>query len=103
MIFLCQNCGWRINQRKDTRNNPEKIGKYLLYEHKPFCSNLCINMTKAKPYTLTQPIEPSDWEESGYINLNRPNGIENWKTERKIGRVRPNRKLYKIYKPKKIE
>jgi len=101
MILLCQNCGWRINERRDCKNNPEQIGKYLLYNHKPFCSELCIENTKAKPYDITRPIIPSDWNELGDSNPSRPNGIENWKTERKINRSRPMRKLFKLYKVKK--
>jgi len=35
-------------------------------------------MAKAKPCILTRQIKPSDWEELGYINLTRPNVLENW-------------------------
>ena len=33
MIYLCQNCGWRINQRSRNANTPENIGKHFLYNH----------------------------------------------------------------------
>jgi hypothetical protein len=79
MILLCQNCGWRINQRHNNLETPENIGKYLLYKNKPFCSEYCIEHAKQKPYILTIPIQPTDWNEQGY---------ETWKTLRKIGRIR---------------
>jgi len=104
MIYLCQTCGWRINERCYTKYdiddetqfrddiNDEDIGKYLLYNHKPFCSVECINKAKEYPKILNREVVPSDWNESGWINKNRPNGIETWKTERKINRKRKNRK-----------
>jgi len=93
MILLCQTCGWRINERYniykiENNENNEDIGKYLLYNHKPFCSIECINKAKQYPKILNREVIPSDWEEQGYINKNRPNDIENWKTERKINRIR---------------
>jgi len=58
MIYFCWNCGWRIAERHKVAN-PADIGKYLLYEHKPFCSQYCINCYKHKPKARTAPV---DWD-----------------------------------------
>ncbi len=113
MIYLCQNCGMRINQRTEDQsiykaNEPlyrtgvadEDVGKHLLYGGKPFCGDFCIDMAKAKPDILKKEVRPWNHFERGDPNPNRPNGIETWKTERKIGRVRPMRKLSRLLKPK---
>lgn len=86
MIYLCQNCGWRINDRQQNKDTSENIGKHLLYKGKPFCSEHCIECAKAKPNILDRQVRPSDWDEAGWTDKNRPNGIANWKTERKIKR-----------------
>lgn len=113
MIFLCQNCGHRINQRTGDRSiwNPDEpsykieideseIGKYLLYNHKPFCSEECIEYAKSKPYIMKKDVKPYNDYESGFYNPDRPNGIETWKTERKIRRIRNKEKIKKInYSP----
>ena len=101
MIFLCQTCGMRINERcyqddddelQFTDISDKDIGKHLLYNHKPFCSVRCINKAKDNPNILNREVIPYDWNEQGYNNKNRPNCIENWKTERKINRIRKKRK-----------
>tara|TARA_B000000557_G_scaffold233217_1_gene207611 strand:+ start:99 stop:413 length:315 start_codon:yes stop_codon:yes gene_type:complete len=101
MIYLCQTCGWRINERCHTKEDiddktqfrddicDEDIGKHLLYKHKAFCSIECINKAKKYPRILNRIVVPSDWNEQGWNNKDRPNGIETWKTERKINRIRP--------------
>tara|TARA_Y100001970_G_scaffold180354_1_gene219590 strand:+ start:147 stop:506 length:360 start_codon:yes stop_codon:yes gene_type:complete len=101
MIYLCQTCGWRINERCHTKEDiddktqfrndirDEDIGKHLLYKHKAFCSIKCINKAKEYPRILNRIVVPSDWNEQGWNNKDRPNGIETWKTERKINRIRP--------------
>ena len=89
MIYQCQYCGGRINERKDNKETPEEIGKCLLYNNKAFCSNWCIEQTKSKPYVLSldKPFfNPYNWTQE----------MSNWKTERKIGRKRKMRKLYRI-------
>ena len=101
MIFLCQTCGYRINQRTcdgstwrpdetlgRTGVRDEDVGKHLLYNHKPFCSNECIEEAKNNPYILKREVIPSNALERPDFNPDRPNGLENWKTERKIGRIR---------------
>ena len=94
MILLCQNCGWRINERSCDKK-PEDIGKYLIYSNKPFCSEYCIEKAKLKPYVLTRTVYPSDWNEQG---------LNNWKIQRKIIRKpRPMRKIQKIYSKKKSQ
>ena len=103
MIYLCQTCCMRINERchmKEHINDisefknisQENIGKYLLYNHKLFCSTECINQAKEYPQILNREIIPYDWNEQGYFNKDRPNAIETWKTERKINRIRKKRK-----------
>ena len=92
MIYLCQNCGWRINQRYDNDIAEGIVGKHLLYNHKAFCSEYCIEKAKGNPHILNRNVIPSDWNEQGR-GLNGIYG--NWKTDRKINRQpRPkNRKL----------
>jgi hypothetical protein len=113
MIILCQTCGNRINQRTSDQSiyksneilsrtgiADSDVGKHLLYNGKPFCSDDCIEKAKSKPTILVKEVRPSNAFERGFPNPNRPNGIETWKTERKIGRVRPMRKLSKLLKSK---
>lgn len=91
MLYLCQNCGWRINQRLG--NNDEKnIGKYFLYNHQTFCSEWCIEQAKGNPTKLNRDVKPSDWNEQGWVNFECPNSIENWKTKRKIIRGKREKK-----------
>lgn len=103
MIFLCQTCGYRINQRtadgstwrpdeplKRTGVRDKDVGKHLLYNHKPFCSKECIGVAKKNPYILQREVVPSNELERPSYNPNRPNNLNNWKTERKIGRIRNN-------------
>jgi hypothetical protein len=90
MILLCQACGWRINQRNTNIEQPlDEIGKHLIYNNKPFCSERCIEKAKTIPHILSIIKKPTDWDEPA------------WKIERKIDRIRPMRKLSKIYKSKK--
>lgn len=94
MIYLCQNCGWRINQRYERTIAPENVGKHLLYNHMAFCSEYCIESAKANPFVIKRQVRPSDWDEQGWTQ----NGVySNWKIERKLNRpTRPkNRKLIK--------
>lgn len=78
MIYLCQSCGWRINERNHTTH--ENIGKHLLYNHMAFCSNNCIEHAKSNPQILGRTVKPSDWNEEGWTE----NGVwSNWKTNRK--------------------
>lgn len=89
MIYQCQYCGWRINERKYCKENTEEIGKCLLYNNRTFCSERCIELVKNKPYVLSNDkpfLNPYDWSKE----------TANWKTERKIGRKRKMRKLYHI-------
>jgi hypothetical protein len=93
MIHLCWNCGRRINERFNCRGpvdiDPQEVGKFLLFDHKTFCSQYCIGWwkerycgAKRRPLPKVAPIY--DWNE---------NGIEGyWKQERKVGRVRPKRR-----------
>lgn len=78
MIYLCQNCGWRINTRlcikQRISNEPKEIGSHLLYCHKPFCSDWCIEEAKKHPYILERTVKPSDWNEP------------EWKINRKLRR-----------------
>jgi hypothetical protein len=83
MIYLCQNCGWRIKERYNKEIKPENVGKYLIYSNKPFCSERCIEYAKKRPYILIRDVKPSDWDEIG---------DKNWKVMRKINRKRPIRK-----------
>ncbi len=89
MIYQCQYCGYRINERKSNQETPEEIGKCVLYNNKPFCGDWCIEKARNKPYvfSLDKPLfDPYDWTEE----------MTTWKTERKIGRKRKMRKLYRI-------
>ena len=45
-------------------------------------------LRKKYPQILNREIVPYDWNEKGYVNKDRPNDIETWKTERKINRIR---------------
>ena len=107
MIYLCQACGHRINQRTSYRSSwrpdeplektgipDEEIGVHLIYKHKAFCSEYCIELAKSKPCILEREVIPYDFFERGDHNPDRPNGIETWKTERKIRR--PKRVKNKI-------
>ena len=80
MILLCTGCGWRINQRYLRDINPEDVGKYMIYKHKPFCSEGCIELAKRYPNILDRVLIPSDWEENGVIR--------EWKKDRKVNRKR---------------
>jgi len=86
MIYLCQTCGWSINSRYRNKNlKPEEIGKHLLYNNKPFCSNDCIEIAKTKPYILLRQVQPADWDDENY----KLNGmITNWRIQRKLNRVK---------------
>lgn len=84
MIYLCQNCGWRINERYNINIAQEIIGKHLLYNHKAFCSEDCIEKAKENPHILNRYIIPTDWNEQGWT----VNGVySNWKIERKLNRI----------------
>ena len=102
MIYACYNCGWNINARtlKDKYGNvttdftKTNVGEHMLYDHKAFCSEYCIEVFKMYPKPR-QPIQ--DFWENGEWG--------DWKKERKIGRVRkPKFKLHSIkselFKPK---
>jgi hypothetical protein len=93
MIYLCQNCGWRINQRLSNKNTPENIGKHFLYNHQPFCSEMCIEEAKLNPYRLIRNVKPSDWDEQGWTNHECPNSIENWKMKRKTNKRKIKNKI----------
>jgi len=94
MIYLCQTCGYRINQRtgdasiyapKETFKidiEPEKVGKHLLYKHKPFCSEECIHLAIQKPYILSREVVPANILERG------PNS---WKITRKLNKITVNK------------
>ena len=99
MIYLCQTCGHRINQRTCDGsvyqpNEPlrkrdikaEDVGKHLLYNHKPFCSEKCIEEAKKNHTILLKDVTPANELERCKYNPDRPNGLANWKTERKIRR-----------------
>lgn len=87
MIYLCQSCGWRINERIKNKDTPENIGKHLLYKGRAFCSKNCIEFAKENPKILDVQVIPSNLDEAGWTDKNRPNGIANWKTERKINKA----------------
>jgi hypothetical protein len=92
MIYLCQNCGWSINSRYcDSTIKPEEVGKHLLYNHLPFCSETCIESAKNRPFVLKRQVHPSDWDDQNWTENGR---ITNWRIERKLKRMpRPkNRK-----------
>lgn len=75
MIYLCQTCGWRINERIKIKHTPGvEIGQHFLYAHKPFCSQWCIDEAKKHPYILERTRKPSDWDEP------------QWKIDRKLRR-----------------
>lgn len=92
MIYVCWGCGHRIRQRTTSSDFeifhldqfilPEEIGQHLLYDHRPFCNDYCINVYQLQK---TKPIFISDidgtWDDDW------------WKKERKIGRIRPIRKI----------
>lgn len=95
MIYNCWSCGWRINDRTGCDKNgdafpktwvsPENVGKYLLHDHKAFCSRECICVFKdASVYKQAIRKPPSDYWENGVCG--------NWKIQRKINRVRKNRR-----------
>ena len=67
MIYNCWSCGWRINQRKNVKDIHD-IGKYLLYNHKPFCSDYCIKEFKYKNNQTVDCAPISDWNEIGPLN-----------------------------------
>lgn len=100
MIYNCFACNRRINERKDyyngildsadgydNMNNRESIGKHLLYNHKAFCSDYCIEIYKKHPRMQKQDPNISGWE--GTCNNNTIRYIH-WKDQRKIDR---NKKL----------
>jgi hypothetical protein len=87
MIYLCQTCGRRINERYNNSTIPsEQIGKHLLYKHMAFCSENCIDIAKQYPHKiLHRPVIPYDWNEQGW----HEGGVySNWKIERKLKRKR---------------
>ena len=97
MIYICWNCGWRINERnQDVLENRQEIGKInCMYLHHPFCSEKCVEQYKYifKKSGDKNDASPADWNEQGwYIQ-----GIySNWKIERKINR--PKRQKRKMHK-----
>lgn len=103
MIYLCQCCGTRINQRTADRSiyapneshktdvSPENVGKHLLYKHRAFCQQSCIEEAKKHPHILNREVTPSNWFERNEHNPERPNNIQTWKTERKINRTKLNK------------
>lgn len=99
MIYLCQNCGHRINQRTADGSTwkpdeplekiciePCNVGKYLLYNHKPFCSSECIEITKKNPNIINRDVIPANILERG------PNS---WKILRKINKKQTITQHYK--------
>ena len=66
-------CSWRINQ--GNRVPIEFVLTYKLYDHKPFCSDYCIEW-----YKLKKPKKPCPEADESYW--------PDWKKERKIGRIR---------------
>lgn len=75
MIYTCWACGRRINERTTNSKmiiyhwdiKPEDIGKYILYEHHPFCNSDCVEKYKNKPIRSL----PADW----YVDI--------WKAKRR--------------------
>jgi hypothetical protein len=82
MIYLCAACGWRINERI---KNPDVIGKHLLYQHRAFCSEHCIQMDKQNPKLIKDEPIPSDQNERGWRT--KEGEYTNWKIERKLKRA----------------
>ena len=92
MIYSCYYCGWRINSRSnwdkygdhyDVPIAPHMVGTHITYRHMAFCSEYCVEQHKhnPKPYPAPSP----DWWENGRWGR--------WKELRKVGRVRPKRKV----------
>ena len=77
MIYTCSFCHWRINQRYTKPElKPEEIGKYILHNHRAFCSKSCaeqFSFLKTKPKYIEKS---ADWDE------------DKWKRERKINRTK---------------
>jgi hypothetical protein len=89
MIFNCHGCGWRINQRYNNKDIDSKdVGKHLIYEHIPFCSEYCIDLYKRNPILKTCQRQSPDWNENGV------NGY--WKIERKTNRPKKTKLKQKI-------
>ena len=83
MIYRCYGCGWRINERRNV-TDIKKIGSHLLYDHKPFCSDGCIQQYKCqKNKPTTAPI--TDWHEEDNIAADNTTVIYGWKSRRKNG------------------
>lgn len=79
MIYNCWYCGYRINERTrsdkyttwKTGIDPKKVGTYLTFENKPFCTEYCIEdfkklKTKPKYFPGT-----SDWYEEEWKLLRK--------------------------------
>lgn len=85
MIYNCWNCGWAINKRYGNSDiNPKDIGKYLLYNHKPFCSDYCIDCFKSlKTKPDICPIADSCESGDGFCDHPEHYNI-GWKKARKL-------------------
>ncbi len=73
MLYRCWYCAWDINPRGRISN--EKIGTYILYDHKTFCSEECVVLfqkLKTKPKYCPKS---QDWYDIS------------WRKERKINRL----------------
>ena len=83
MIYLCNYCGWRINQREKNEKDNSRIGSIpFMYNHQAFCSEDCVNEGKKnyKKHKVMNESPVSDWNEIGWeIQGN----YSNWKIERK--------------------
>jgi len=72
MIYTCWCCGNRINERtgnsqgvtfKKLADNDPIIGKFLLYNHLPFCSQHCIDRWKNSSTVIDRPPITDLWIE----------------------------------------
>ena len=98
MIYLCWNCDWRINERWSVHQQKiitDRMGigyVQYMFRHHPFCSAQCIEEYKEKYKNGDKdrkfpPISDLS-EQLSYYHKNGEKIYENWKTLRKINRIR---------------
>jgi len=85
MIYNCWNCGWSINKRYGNNEiDPKDVGKYLLYDHKTFCSDYCIDSFKSlKTKPDVCPVADSCESGDGYCDHPEHYNV-GWKKARKM-------------------
>lgn len=79
MIYTCAGCGHLINRRTylddagvpHTDYEMKDVGKFVLFDHLPFCNQTCIEFYIADGRKKYPPDSPQKWKAERKLNRNR--------------------------------